>query len=179
VVGITWLNRQIFKSFGVLKEMDLALTAFLTLVNLEENIGFFVVSCFIYMFHAIYIVRKEIKYASSFANYVGFRFLVILNYSANITFIHIQNITAFNFFYSMIAVVVLIWYIRSAHNLFHHELLRKIYLTVNALFLTLYISCFQNLVLQDEIQKQIVEISKLLLIFLVFIFLFSFLLNTS
>lgn len=55
MVGITWINQQIFRWFGILKEVDLLLTSYLSVINLQENLAFFVVSCLIYMFHAVYL----------------------------------------------------------------------------------------------------------------------------
>lgn len=124
MAGISWLNQQIFQSFRILKEVDLALSAYLCIINLEENVACFAVSAVIYMFHAVYlqnyVIRKETTYATSFHHYLAFRFFIILNYAANIILMTINNLPGFVYLYAFLAIFAFIWYAMVGHSLFYH-----------------------------------------------------------
>ena len=177
VAGISWLNQQIFESFRILKEMDLVISAYLCIINLAENFAFFAVSIIIYMFHAVYlhnyVIRKEKTYATSFNHHLTFRFFIIFNYAANISFMALNSLSGFVYLYAFFASFMFIWYAISGHNLFYHQTTRKLYLFVISLHLAVYINCFITFSLNTQDFIRIASITRMILLFLGLTFLLS------
>lgn len=175
IPGLSWLSQQVFSSYSLFKEIDLALTSFLCLLSWKDNLVFLVISfinCLVYaLYMQNYVVRKSLTYATSYYDYFMFRSLIALNYSANIMFLQAGDKLLHEIFCSGLAGFVLIWFVRSGHRLYYHTYISRMLSAVVALLLTFYFKLTEKLILSQEVDFN-QEICKVVLIFSLLLLIF-------
>ena len=182
IAGLSWASRQVFRSFSLLKEIDLALTAFLSLLSWEDNIAFLAVSLVICTAYGVYlqnyVVRKSLNYATSYYDYFVLRSVVVGNYAANVLFLQAGGKQTYYAFCTGMAGFVLLWFVRSGNRLYYHTSVSRMLSAAVALLLTVYIEFTENLILGQETDLSS-EGSKFGLVFICLVIFFWYSLQSQ
>jgi hypothetical protein len=127
MIGLTWIFTRFVQSNMIIIEFDLALSAFIVLINWTQNISLFIISSILSLFQAVYLqeyaIRKNPFYVSSAYHYICFRLAINIIYLSNNLLFYFNNEEKFYLFYMFFGILCCVWYFKKGWKLFPQRLL--------------------------------------------------------